>query len=453
MASYPDRLKANLDTAIDSVVAHRENFVQNPEKDFVRNRKLSMRDTLKLILSMSGGSLEKELFTANKDVKPSAFVQSRKKIKPMAFYSIFRRFNKQCHNGKTFKGYRLYAVDGTCINMTRNSTAPSFVCNSGTPDGYNQLHGNALFDLENRVYADLYWQFQPHADEIGAAIKMLEQNFFARKSILIFDRGYESYNLFAHCLERDNVEFLCRVKQNKSAMREISKLPMKSLDCDIHFTITTSQTSEDKERGYVLIQVPKKRKSGKKYSRWDFPSPYPMHLRVVRFMLPSGEYETLVTSLPRKAFPSRVIAELYHRRWGIETSFRSLKYTVGLVNLHGKSDDFVVQELYAALTIFNFASRVTSATVIQKPPGKLYRANFKMAVFLCREFLRNPTQVGYTLMQTIPLHRTSAARTSGRAQAETERLCRIRLPCSRVTSEQEPKEAAPATARSFFEIS
>ncbi len=81
--------------------------------------------------------------------------------------------------------------------------------------------------------------------------------------------------------------------------------------------------------------------------------------------------ETLVTSLPRKAFPSKVIAELYHRRWGIETSFRSLKYSVGLVNLHGRSEDFVAQELYAALTVFNFASRITSAVAIRKSPGKV----------------------------------------------------------------------------------
>lgn len=54
-------------------------------------------------------------------------------IKPMAFYSIFRRFNKHRHDRKTFKGHRLYAVDGTCINVPQNPAAPSFVCNGGTP--------------------------------------------------------------------------------------------------------------------------------------------------------------------------------------------------------------------------------------------------------------------------------------------------------------------------------
>lgn len=87
--------------------------------------------------------------------------------------------------------------------------------------------------------------------------------------------------------------------------------------------------------------------------------------RVVRFMLPSGEYEALVTSFPRNTFPSKTIAELY-----------------------------------AVLTVFNFASRITSAAAIHKPPGKLYRANFKMAVFLSREFPKTPVQDGYEPMRS-----------------------------------------------------
>ena len=61
-------------------------------------------------------------------------------------------------------------------------------------------------------------------------------------------------------------------------------------------------------------------------------------------MLDTGQYETLVTSLPR-SFTLQEIKELYHARWGIETAFRELKYGFGLVNLHGKNDDFVNQEI------------------------------------------------------------------------------------------------------------
>ena len=58
-------------------------------------------------------------------------------------------------------------------------------------------------------------------------------------------------------------------------------------------------------------------------------------IRVVRFKLDTGEYETMATSLPRTLSISE-IKELYHSRWGIETAFRELKYSIGLINLHGK---------------------------------------------------------------------------------------------------------------------
>lgn len=52
-------------------------------------------------------------------------------------------------------------------------------------------------------------------------------------------------------------------------------------------------------------------------------------------MLDTGEYETLVTSLSPQ-FTLSDLKELYHARWGIETSFRELKYGIGLMDLHEK---------------------------------------------------------------------------------------------------------------------
>ena len=142
-------------------------------------------------------------------------------------------------------------------------------------------------------------------------------------------------------------------------MQEVAKLPMMEFDCKISFTITTTQTNKDKKNGYIHLQVPKKSKAGSKTrrGRWDFPSPYPMRFRICRVLLDNGEFQTVATSLP-PSFTLADIRELYHLRWGLETAFRDLKYTLGLVNLHGRSDAFAEQELYADLTAFNFASRV-----------------------------------------------------------------------------------------------
>jgi len=116
----------------------------------------------------------------------------------------------------------------------------------------------------------------------------------------------------------------------------------------------------------------------------------------------SGEFETVATSLPR-SFSLEDIKTLYHLCWGIETSFRDLKYTLGLVNLHGKSDSFAEQGIYSSLTAFNFASRVCREVVVRQPTEGIYayKANFKMAVALCKECIRTPKADGDKLMESI----------------------------------------------------
>lgn len=172
-------------------------------------------------------------------------------------------------------------------------------------------------------------------DEVGTLLFMLQWYEFEEKTLIIADRGYESYNIFANFKEK-NIDFLIRVKQERTAMREVAKLPMKELDVDINFTLTTTQKNVDKENGYIYIQT--HRNKNRVYSkntnadRFDFATPYPMTLRVVRFQLENGLYETLATSLPR-SFSLEEIKELYHLRWKIESSFRELKYGLGLTHL------------------------------------------------------------------------------------------------------------------------
>ena len=127
-----------------------------------------------------------------------------------------------------------------------------------------------------------------------------------------------------------------------------------------------------------------------------------MRFRICRFMLDNGEFETVATSLPA-SFTLEDIKATYHLRWGVETAFRDWKYTLGLVNLHGKSDAFAEQEIYASLTAFNFASRVCREVVIRQPKGGVYayKVNFKMAVTLCKEFLRTPNADDEKLLKEI----------------------------------------------------
>ena len=116
---------------------------------------------------------------------------------------------------------------------------------------------------------------------------------------------------------------------------------------------------------------------------------YPMTFCIVRFQIPGGGYECIVTNLPRDEFPPERIKKLYFSRWGIETSFRKLKYTVGLSNFHAYKSEYVKQEIWARMITYNITETLISHTVLEKKETKhSYKVNFSSAVHICRSFLR-----------------------------------------------------------------
>ena len=123
-----------------------------------------------------------------------------------------------------------------------------------------------------------------------------------------------------------------------------------------------------------------------------------MKLRMVRFLLDTGEYECIVTNLKREEFPPWRIRELYHLRWGIETSFRKLKYSIGISQLHSKKAEYVEQEIYARVIMYNFCESITPhVSIHQKKTKYTYQVNFTMAVHICKAFLQKSSP-------TIPPH-------------------------------------------------
>lgn len=400
-----NQIRTSLETVIDELATTPEQYVKRPGKDFTRNRKLGLASLSRLLLTMQGSSISNELeryFQHSEDTPTaSAFVQQRGKIDPEFFHEMLHRFNARCNDTQNYRGYRLYAVDGTCLNVARNETVESFV-RSPSSEGYNFLHISALYDISNGVYQDCVIQPATKANERADLIAMLKTNSFPQKSIIILDRGYQGYHLFAHLKNTPNVDFVCRVIQGERGFRHLRNLPMTELDTYIHPELTTTQTNEDKRLKRVLIHLPGKKARANDPSltrNWDFPSPYQMHLRVVRFRIADkpgkdgkvetnpDNYETILTSLTPEEFPLAEIKKLYAARWGVETSFRTLKYAVGLVNLHAKNEEFVRQEIYAHFIMYNFFRRVAACTMVVRKEEKYeYQVNLTAAFHLCRAF-------------------------------------------------------------------
>ena len=97
----------------------------------------------------------------------------------------------------------------------------------------------------------------------------------------------------------------------------------------------------------------------------------------------------LITNLPEKKYPASVLKEYYHTRWGIEQSFLFLKYGVALNYFHSIRRDFLHQEIYAKLTLYNFISLLVACTQLPSSGGTkyTYTVSFSDAISIGRLFL------------------------------------------------------------------
>lgn len=250
----------------------------------------------------------------------------------------------------------------------------------------NKLHLNAFYDVLNRIYTDVLVQTAADYNESRACATMIDRSKL-ENVILVADRGYENYNIFAHVIEK-GWKFAIRVKDKNSngIASGLNLPPNDEFDIDITQIFSRKNTKTTKNAGYkwmpanqVFDYLP--RKSDKTYE---------LSFRIIRFPIGSNSYEIIITNLDRNIFDVKKIKEIYHLRWEIETSFRELKYAIGLTSFHARKPDFIKQEIYARLLLYNYCELITTHVIKQmKNNDKTKQVNFTIAIYICREYLRN----------------------------------------------------------------
>jgi len=394
MKNHPKYIKNTLNAVIRDMSKHPEHFCRCPGKDFTRNRKLPFEKLLTLLVKMGGHSLRDEMLdcldSKESPASVSALVQQRSKLLPEALEFLFREFTNRCQKPKLHKGYRLLAVDGSDLQFTANPNDPlSYFPGVNGQKPYSFLHLNALYDLNSNLYLDAIVQKRRAANENAALVSMVDRSEIQEPVILTADRGYESYNTLEHIAQK-GWKYLIRLRESKGIISGLS-LPDGDFDMPVQLYLTRKQTKKLKE---LQQQHPGKyrflpTKVNFDYFPWGSDGVYPVSFRIVRFKISDNSTETLITNLDTDAFPPEELKHLYHLRWGIETSFRQLKYTVGLSLFQSKKVEYITQEIFARLTMYNFCELITSHVVIQNKRRKYgYQTNFTAAVHICRQFLR-----------------------------------------------------------------
>jgi hypothetical protein len=288
----------------------------------------------------------KKLLGLKDTISKVGYLKQRLKLNPVAFLGLARHhaenFYKDIQMVKKKNGYLVLAVDGSVLNIP---TTEENLITYGNASNKNmkphaQLGISCLYDTINKMIVDCSinrWKFNEREQALVHIDNKLEV-MGTHPSVIILDRGYPSGEFFIELMERQQ-KFLFRLSATNFKQEQKQ---MKNDDCLIEIVF-------DKTRINPYRGTPTADKLVKAGS---------IHLRFVRILLQSGEYEYLVTNLTPEEFSTKEIGELYSLRWGIETVYDDLKNKLSMENFTGTKPILLEQDIYATIYLCNIMNDI-----------------------------------------------------------------------------------------------
>ena len=348
------------------------------KKDFTRNRKLPFSKVLLTVVRKSVKSIQNVLNETQKHlsvlldedletITTSAYSQARDKLN----YTAFRELSNDVidmlyrdYEYKTYKGFRLLAIDGSMVTLPNNDDIKKEFCSTNVINQYKdksktivQARVSVLYDVLNNIAIDSII-----TDSKTHEIHLAKNNHFKKlnkNDLVIMDRGYPSYELFTTITSQYNSDFLIRTK--------------KSWYKDIQFLFDKNSSIKDT----IITLKPTTKKLMKEIQEQNLPSE--IKVRFVQVLLDDGEVEVLATSvLDSKVIETKDFKELYFKRWGIETFYEIIKNRLSLENFTGLSALAIKQDFYATIFISNLETLVTQGS--NKEITSKTRTKFKQKV-------------------------------------------------------------------------
>ena len=305
-------------------------------ENFTRRRLLPFDLVMFMILRLIRVSLQNEvekifkwLRIPRKPPTGEAFSKARNKIRWQAIEELFQDSVETRCDGEerlTWHGYRVSAIDGTklALPIDREKALLDQYGGMGADGASPTAQASILHDIYNDITLDA--RIAPLAtSERELAIQHIEslvkQKHFG-KELIIFDRGYPSYELMSYLVDKE-ITFVMRVKRK------------------FNIDIDEMETGSDSD---LIISSPDKREPGS------------LRVRVLKFDLPSGETEALITNLFDKRMGVNGFRQLYFKRWPIETNYDIVKNKLEIERFSGLTDNAIKQEFYATMLMNNLAA-------------------------------------------------------------------------------------------------
>lgn len=296
---------------------------------FSRVSKLGFKETVLFMMNMAKGTLQLELNNFLKvqlkkitSASKQAYSIARQKIKSELFIdlndTVVKGFYDECKDWKTWNDYRLLAIDGTVLEIPNNKVLQQ---EFGTAKNQNgevaRARAVCMYDIQNHlIIKSRIDRFD--IGERNLAKILIEQVITDgnKNDLILFDRGYPAADLIAMLTDK-NIAYLMRAQKN--FRKEIKKA--KEAD--------------------QIVKI--------KHDKNNY------NVRVLRFILNSGEEEILITNLFDANFTTKDFANLYSLRWGIEVKYNDLKHKMQIESFTGASKISIEQDFYATIYLSNMA--------------------------------------------------------------------------------------------------
>jgi hypothetical protein len=259
-------------------------------------------------------------------------------------------------SGARWRGHRVFGGDGVCY-YTPDTSALRKRLGSRKQFGYPLLKAVTLVDLGSGaiVHQIPLPQARQEAPLVGRLLRHL-----AGGDVLILDRAFASFwNLLqGQC---SGVHLLIRLKKNLWAGNSMRRTLIKHLGKQDLLV----QWKRPRERATLSLR------------RW-VGLPRQLILRQISITVRRRGYRTrhitvITTLLDPIAYPAHEVAQLYARRWEIETAFRHLKQTLNLEHLRCRTVAGIRKELLIRALAYNLvrATMQRAAGLRGCPPSQV----------------------------------------------------------------------------------
>jgi hypothetical protein len=276
-----------------------------------------------------------------------AFVKARRRM-PLSFWInliiiLGEKFQEQGRNRclLEFHGYRLLAMDGTCVDMGHWKRLKDHFGTAGNGKGQQYAQARMVMLQFPLVRLPYRYELCP-LDNGEATIARRLSKHLSKNDLVLLDAGFWSYGLFWDIQNR-GAFFAIPLKGKRINLKRVRRLG---------------------SRDQLMRWAPKDSRGQWRNERL----PKSIELRVITYTVPGFRSQKLITNvldntrIPREDWV-RLATDctengefkpgVYHRRWEIETTYRELKVEQGMNgNLRGRSPETIQFEVAGHVVLY-----------------------------------------------------------------------------------------------------